>query len=202
MIFTEAELKALASDRPRLGVFFKLSTSPIVRVWLGIGPFRCKPGITTFDAEGGEYKGFGHLVETPALRQLLNGASARVEFTLSGVSQQIVDLALSEADVVRQKAVQLGLGAFDEEWRLIGDVHPYWRGTAEFMTPTIVNAAAPGGQQTRTVKLSVGTLTTGKRRPGLSYWVDSEQQALHPGDRGCERTMKYSQTIQKAWPRN
>ena len=48
-----------------------------------------------------------------------------------------------------------------------------------------------GDVTTRTVSLSTRTMFTKRRRPGLSFFTDGEQQQLSPGDRFCENAVRY-----------
>lgn len=189
--------QALASQSPRIGVFFRLHLDPVVRLWLGVG--HCKAGIDATDGAGATYKGLGTMLNLPAFTQLVNGAADRVEFRLSGVPSEIMALASQEAtDEVKGAALLVGVGVFDADWQLIAQ--PTWikRYIADFVRVEMESATEG---ITRTVVLSARSFLTGRRRPGLSYWTDADQQALHPGDRFCERTALYSQETSKAWPR-
>jgi len=188
--------QALASQRPRLGIFFRLHIDPVVRLWLGVG--HAVAGIDADDGAGATYKGLGTMLNLPALNQLVNGAADRVEFTLAGVSSEIMAMASTEADEVKGAALLIGVGVFDANWQLIAQ--PTWlrRFIADF-----VKVEMDSGEDgiTRAVVISARTFLTGRRRPGLSYWTDADQQALHPGDKFCERTVLYSQETMKPWPR-
>lgn len=200
MIFSDAEQELLKSDRQQIGVFFRLATTPNpVRLWLGVGP--CNPGITAEDPSGAVYMGFGEIADIPPLQQLLNGTAEGVDFVLSGVSPEILALIAVDAPAVKRKAVQVGIGIMDDSWQLVGGLHWMWRGIADFLAGEIKGAKSVNGTQTRSVKLAVGTTMTGRRRRGRSFWTDADHQEGHAGDRMFERTLKYSQAIQKSWPR-
>jgi len=68
---SDNEIAALESDTQRIGVFFRMATTPVVRLWLGIGDI--KPGINAYDAANENYSGLGQLIDVPALNQLING---------------------------------------------------------------------------------------------------------------------------------
>lgn len=199
MDLSVAELAALESERQQIGVFMNLATTPTpVRLWLGIG--KIEPGVNTIDLTGAAYSGFGELIDVPSVQQLINGTAERVEFRLSGVSEEILALAASEASTVKTKRCSLGIGIMDSGWRLLGAIHwmRHYRSDFLFVDETLVDA--PGNPVVRTVVLSVGSATTGRRRPGLSYLTDQDQQRLSPGDRFCERTNFYSRGTSKVWP--
>lgn len=199
MIFTDAELAVLESNTQRVGVFFRLATDSVVRLWLGIG--RIKPGVNQLDpVDGGVYYGFGELVDVPAFQQLTGGTAERVDFSLSGVSQKTLALAAVDAPTVKQRSVAVGLGIMAPEWKLLAPVHWCWRGTADFLQAAVVPAADETGQTTRSITLSVGSLFTGRRRRGLSFYTDMDQQRASPGDTFCENTVKIAAGSDKVWP--
>jgi len=188
--------QALASNAPRLGIFLRLHIDPIARLWLGVGHARV--GIDATDGTGAIYKGLGEILDLPAFTQLINGSADKVEFSLNGVSQDIVQMASSEADDVKGVALLVGLGCFDHDWQLIAS--PTWlrRFTCDYIS---VQQTQDLGSTVRTVTLHARTFLTGRRRPTLSYWTDYEQTLAHPGDRICQRTVLYTGETQKKWPR-
>jgi len=183
---------ALASPRPRIGVYFRLMIDPVARLWLGIGD--CKAGIDATDGAGATYRGLGALLDVPAFQQMLNGAADRIEFKLSGVSARIRDMAASEADTVKGVALNIGIGVFDQDWQQIDQ--PVW------IKRLLIDYLSVAGDATsRSISISARTIFTGRRRPGLSYFTDAEQQARSAGDRFCELAVTLTQTESKAWPR-
>ncbi len=201
MDLSAEEIDALDQNAQRIGLFFRLDTSPVVRLWAGVGP--CKPGVNTLDpSDGGTYNGCGELTDIPAFQNLINGAAERVEFTLSPVSQAIANIAVIEdVPAVKNKPCAVGFGIMDEDWQLIGPVHWPFQGIADYLGIAIQGASDIDGQTTRLVKLSVGNGLTGRKRRGFSYWTDQDHQRRVPGDRFCERTALISQTTGKTWPR-
>lgn len=199
MEFTAEELAALNSDLQRIAVFFRLATDPVVRVWLGVG--RCAPGSNSLDVTLEEYSGLGELSDAPAFQQLINGEAERVEFSMSGISAKVMALAASESESVRNKQTNLGFAIMDRDWQMIGPVHWCWNGYADFVSVDIAPADGPNGTTIRSAKLSVGSTFTNRKNHKFSFWTDPDQQGRAPGDRFCERVVKYSQYIQKIWPR-
>lgn len=189
-----AEIDALESDTQRIGVFFRMATTPVVRVWLGVGAI--DPGINAYDASNEIYAGLGELIDVPSLNQLINGLAERVTFHVSGVSERTSALASLEADTVKGTAVAVGICLFGAAWQQLGVPVWLWRGTADFVTRT---QQSDGRMTTRMIELSVGSLMTGRRRRGLSFLTDRDQQSRHLGDRFCERTVLYS-AFEKVWP--
>lgn len=191
---TAEEIDALDSDTQRVGIFFRMETDPIVRVWLGVGDIR--PGINAYDATDQLYSGIGELINVPALTQLINGIADRITFHMSGVSETTMALAASGSNV-KGAAVAMGVALFGAQWQQLGPPKWLFRGRADYVA--VQQQSDQSGGITRVIELSVGSLFTGRRRRGLSYLTDNEQQARHPGDRFCERTVLYSE-VTKVWP--
>ncbi|MBW7967586.1 hypothetical protein [Bradyrhizobium sp. BR 10261] len=199
MTFSDDELAALASGNVSIGVFFRLETDPIVRLWLGFGDIA--PGVNVLDVTGAIYHGFGELRDVPAFKQLLNGAAERVEFNLSGVSGELLTLASgSDANVVKGKPATLGFALMDADWALIGPVHWCAFYVADFLSVGQQPVDAPEATPLRAITLSCGTRFTGRRRPSFSYFSDSDQQARYPGDLFCSLTPNYAHGYNKPWP--
>jgi hypothetical protein len=192
---------ALASGSPRIGIFFRLGVimddGEPFRMWLGVGHVRA--GIDAEDDDGGAiYKGMGQMLNVPTFQQLVNGAAERVTFQLSGVPQEVVSLASGGANEVKGAPLAVGIGVFDAEWQLAGN--PVWlkRFTVDFLSLQRQQAGAE--EAIYTVGLSARSIFTGRRRPGLSFFTDEEQQRRSPGDRFCEHTRRYALQAGKAWP--
>lgn len=210
MIFSPAEIAALTAGAPRRGLFMRLATDPLVRLWLGVGKIR--PGINALDlVEGVEYRGFGELLDLPAFQQLCDGSAERVSFSVSGVPTsvfaEIAPLLSEQQEAIAGRTISVGYALLDYDWQPLGAIRWSWDGTADFLRavrPVVDDAAAP---EVWTVTLSAGSAMTGRRRPGRAYWTQQDQGprslALNPGDpvdRFCERTPLYSKDVRKTWP--
>lgn len=199
MNFSDVELAALASGVMRIGVFFRLDVEPDpVRLWLGFGDI--KPGADIYDPSGALYNGLGQINNAPAFKQLLNGAAERVEFTISGVSGRILEIASGDdSDAVKGRQVNVGFGLMDAAWALIGPVHWSAFYIADFISID-QQAADVNSPIVRTLALSCGTRFTGRRRPSLSYLSDPDQQRRFPGDLFCSLAKNYAHGFNKTWP--
>jgi hypothetical protein len=197
--FNDAELTVMESDVVNIGVFFRLDTTPPVRIWLGFG--EVDPGVNLLDASGAQYLGFGEIATLPPFRQLTNGAAERITLTLSGVSGDVLTIASGgDSEQVKGKNVSYGFAVMAANWSLLGPIHWCANYTADYLSITQEVTDDPHHPIIRTVSLSCGTLLTGRRRPGLAYFSDQDQQARFPGDRFCERTPVYANGFSKAWP--
>ena len=198
MTLTDDELTALDADRVNIGIFFRLETDPVVRIWLGFGPIN--PGVNVLDTEGAEYNGFGELSEVPNFNQLLNGSAERVDFTLSGVSGDLLTIASGDdAQQVKGKRVTVGFALMDSDWSLIGSVHWCALYIADYLSID-QQPSGVGEDPVRTISLSCGSRFTGRRRPSFSYFSDQDQVARFPGDRFCSLVSLYAHGFNKQWP--
>ncbi|HYD66164.1 hypothetical protein [Azospirillum sp.] len=197
--FNDAEIAALQSGVQNIAAFFRLDTDPVVRLWLGFGNIRAASNV--FDPDGAEYVGFGELRDLPSFNQIMNGAAQRVEFTLSGVSGEVLQIAANQdADEVKGKRVAVGFGILSGAWQLLGP--PRWLATyrADRLSIDQPPVTDPQASIVRTVTLSCGSLLTSRRRPNFSYFSDRDQQARSPGDAFCEFTARYANNFNKKWP--
>lgn len=199
MTFNDDELEALYSGVQNIAAFFRLDTDPIVRLWMGFGNIAAESNV--FDPDGAEYIGFGELRDIPTFNQIMNGAAQRVDFTLSGVSGSVLQIAANEdADSVKGKRVAVGFGVFGSDWQLLGP--PHWLATYRADRLSIDQPPVQDSSSgvLRTVTLSCGSLLTSRRRPKYSYFSDTDQQARSPGDTFCEFTPRYANNFNKKWP--
>lgn len=197
--FNAAELAALRSRMYRLAIFFRLDSVPVVRLWLGFG--NIVPGADVFAEDGAVYRGLGELRTVPNFNQLLNGVAERVEFTISGVSGEILQIAQGDdAEAIQRKNVAVGYGFMDARWQMLGSVHWSARYIADLLAIDQQAVSDPAAPIVRTITLSCGTRFTGRRRPSFSYFSDQDQQARFPGDLFCIRTPEYAHGFNKQWP--
>lgn len=203
MDFNAAELEALDSDFQQKALFIRATTTEgVLRIWFGVAPFVAPPLLDlVYDPGGASYNGCGEMMSAPIFQQIMNGSAERLEFMLSGTSPTVAALATAEADTVKRQPVAMGLGLMGPDWQMLGNIHWCWRGVADFVEVEISGASAVDQQTTNMVKMSVASSMTGRRRGGRSYWTDTDFRQDHPGDRICERTLRYSNQIQKEWPR-
>lgn len=167
-----------------------------VRAWTGIGDL-FDDGWSG-DSTGGTYKGVGAVLDIPSLQQLVNGVAQRVDFTLSGVDAQIVALADAEAADVRSKDVIVGMQFFADNLQPVGEPLRIWDGEADVIRNDTVST--PDFSRVRTVTLSVGSTTTGRRRPSLHTFTRAQQRSRSSDDAFCDRTGLYSGDSELAWP--
>lgn len=172
----------------KVDALLRIGATPVVRCWSGVGRLTI-PEDAVEDDDTGEYYPL-RLIGLPVIEMAINGQAARTEFTLNGVSDEV--LALAQADsTVRGARANIGLAFFDDETQLIG---VWWarQGKAD-MVPI---RWTPGN---RSVGVSIGWGRVGRRRPPLSFWTNQYQHMRDAADDGCERTPAYEAATRK-WP--
>lgn len=200
MILNDAERAALGTGVQNIAVFFRLETDDEpVRLWLGFGHFS---STNTLDPDGALYNGFGEIYELPSFAQNINGAASRVDFGLSGVSGEVLDIASgNDAESIQGKRVDVGIGFFGSDWKqLLGDVHWFANYLADVLTVQQEETRDPENPEVRKIVLSAGSRMTARRRPGLSYLTQQDQQARSPGDKFCNLVGRYAHGWPKKWP--
>lgn len=184
--------------RPKLGIYAHITMpdDDPVRIWGGVGD--CDPGTNGVDPAGAIYTGLGELLNVPAFQALINGKAERIALNMSGVTEEMVWLFDEQAMNLRDAPVRIGIGAFDEDWQPMDPVNWCWMGFAD--VSTMSRKRTETGFQ-RTLIQNIGSIFTGRSRGQHSYFTDASQQALHPGDKFCERTPLYNRGYLKRWPR-
>ncbi|WP_020178092.1 hypothetical protein [Methylopila sp. M107] len=152
--------------------------------------------------EGAFYVGFPGLGQIPALKQVINGLSDSVTFSMSGLSGELAEMFDAEAGLSEGSKVYVGKVHYDHRMRIVA-IRWLWRGEGGEFSLRRSGGGLSEGQiapSTRTVTLEVATQQITRAGAFLYHWDDPSQQELHPGDKGCERTNLLSLGKNKAWP--
>jgi len=193
----QAQLEG-GSVRP--AILLRIATDPVIRLWTGaVRDLAIDVDAVETDPTA-IYQSMGLMTNAPAVNQLINGAAERVEFTLSGVaiSGEIAALASTEAGAIRNVDVNLGFLVFDANWQVASPTAWPWDGVADSLT---VERQGSGQTAIRSLKLSVGSLMTGRRQPKISYQTDPDQKRRSADDDFYDPERRYSVGTTKVWPR-
>lgn len=174
----------------RASYLMRIATDAPVLVWTGSGDI----------VIGGEvYQGLGILPDVPAFQSLVNGVAARIDITMSGVDAEISRLAGEDANEVRGKQVRIGLQFLDEGFQPLGD--PLWV-APDYYADVISTDSSSSSDfgRVRSVTLSIGSATTGRRRPRLSFWTRAQQIIRSLTDAFCNLASRYSAESEIKWP--
>lgn len=161
----------------RRSVLFRLATDEPVRLWSGFGDLPIPAH--AIEPSGATYVGAGLLLDVPSIKQLINGISDRVDFTVSGVSPETVRLALEDQPDVKGAVARIGFVNFDERWQVQGVPTWEWQGVADVLT-TSREPSDLGGQ--RSITLSVAAADADRINPKLAWWTDADQRKRSPTD--------------------
>lgn len=186
-----------------LGIFLRIDTSPDpLRLWFGVNDIPV--GIEAIDEDGAVYIGAGKLIGLPELQVLINGLADRLEFYVAGVNSDFTAQIAEAAPGVRGKEVNVGITALDSRYQPLSSIKPLWTGFAGFWAVQR-KAQPPGGNQTQTILLSVGTGDLARSRSARTYWTNPQQQRLSSLlsaiDRFCDRVARYTRNYEVSWPR-
>jgi len=161
----------------RESYLLRIAADPPARIWSGFGDLEIPADAV--EPEPAVYRGAGELLSVPDFQQLVNGTAERIEFSVSGVTEETLRLALEDAPSVRNAAVHVGRIDFDEHWQQIGPVE--WE--AVFRADVLsVSRQGSGDSPVRTISLSVGTDDTGRSRAPLAFFTDADQRFRSPTD--------------------
>lgn len=162
----------------RESYLLKIDTPDPARIWSGVGNLVI-PADGIVENAPATYLGAAQLLSVPDFQQLINGVAERLEFTVSGVDDATVRLALEDAPTVKNAAVYVGRIDFDEDWQQLGPVE--WEATFRADCLTVESEGA-GGRRSRTLKLSVGTDDTGRSYSPAAFFTDRDQKARSATD--------------------
>lgn len=160
----------------RESVLIRIGSHVPARIWSGVGDLF----IPADDVEPGDsiYLGGAALISAPDFQQLINGTADRLQFTLSGVTSEIIALAIEDAESVKGADLDLGTLRFDDDWQAYSVI---WEAKFRCDTLTVAGQAANEGR-TRTITLSVGTDETGRSRAPIALFTDADQRRRSPTD--------------------
>lgn len=167
----------------------EIATTPPTRAWTGAGDIVLN---------GNTFRGLGVWTDVPSFTSLINGVANRLELSLSGVDAQVMALANGDAEEVRGKAVTMGLLFMDRALQPIGDIIPVGDYEADVISTDSSSSSEFG--RVRTVSLSIGSITTGRRRPPLNFWTRARQILRSATDRFCDLVSRYTNDSEMKWP--
>lgn len=195
--YTNEEKAALEGRFCSFAGLVRVATPDPVRLWTGRGDFAVVN--SAFDPDGAIFKGAARLIDLPTFERIWNGLAERVTLTLSGVTDDMRQIAYDEADDTRGAVVRLGIAILGDSWEQIGPVRWLRRGRVD----VIETDNRPGNRQRiKTISFSLGSQLTGRQVPGAGTWTNADQQS-RPGsedDQFCERTPLMTETRDIDWP--
>jgi len=150
----------------------RIACDPPALLWSGVGPIALAADIVIPEpaiALGGD-----QLVSIPDFQQLINGTAERLDFTLSGIDEETVRLAVEESAGVRGARVDVGRIDFDQYWQQIGSIE--WEAVFEARSLTVSRPARQGNSVTRSITLTIVAGETTRSRAPAAYFTDADQR--------------------------
>jgi hypothetical protein len=194
---TVAEITALEGEFCSFAGLVSIATPVPVLLWTGVGDFAAVN--SAFHPDGSVFKGAGRLIDLPSFQRIWNGQAERITLTLTGVTDDMRQIAYEEAADVRGAIVRLGLAVLGADWQQIGIVRWLRHGRVD----VIETENKPGERERiKTISISLRSQMTGRRRPGAGAYSLADQQA-RPGsedDRFPERTPLMTERTVIKWP--
>jgi len=162
----------------RESIIVHIACDPPALMWSGLGPLPVPSDAVipspTIALGGGE------LVQVPDFQQLIGGTAERLDFTVSGVSQETVRLALDDAPSVRGAAVNVGTVHFDANWQLTSIE---WEQVFEARSLTVSRPQADdAGNVTQSITLTIVQGETTRSRAKVAFFTDADQRRRSADD--------------------
>jgi len=182
-----------------IGIFLRLATTEVLRVWLGVNDI--PSGMDSVDPDTNQiYYGGGRLKDIPNLEAVINGIADRAEFRLSGIDPVTASKIEMDTWDVRGKAFHVGITTLDEKFQPMSSIIPMMTGRASFLTegsPPVTGTANP----TAWIGLSVGFGITTRARNSQALWSPPHHKSYHPTDLFCDNTARNERGAEPVWPR-
>lgn len=173
LIFSTAAQMLLAKQFVQMAVAVQLDLlNETLRLWRGQG------GVTTND--GREWEGLGALGNISGLHFGYEAATNPITMTLSGLDNELAQVARDQESQMRGRTVSVYALLFDEDWRPID--MPYLCQMA-----IIDRASLKYSDDSYVLELTAEPLFASKHLPALNLVTDADQQSRYPGDKIFER---------------
>lgn len=162
----------------RESILFRIDCDPPAFLWSGVGNLYIPAdGVLP---SGSIALGGGELITVPDFQQLVGGTVERLDFTVSGVSEEMVRLALEDAPSVRGARVDVGTVRFDADWQLQSVT---WEQVFEARSLSISRPQADeSGNVTRSVTLTFVQGPSTRGRANLAFFTDADQRRRSADD--------------------
>lgn len=151
-----------------------LESDPPAYLWTGFGNIDID-----IDGDVRRFLGAGHLLSIPDIKAIINGATDRYEFGISGVSPDTVRLAHEDRDSVELADARIGRINFDADWQQDSDVEWLWDGFADIITTD--SAPTERGRQRR-ITIGLANDETRRSNPQIAFFTDADQRRRSPDD--------------------
>lgn len=161
----------------RESIVVRIASDPPALLWSGLGllPLPADGVIP----EAAYALGGGELVSMPDFQQLIGGTAERLEFVVSGVSEETLRLALEDAPSVRGARVDVGTIQFNDAWQ-VASVE--WEAVFEARSLSVSRPQSDSNSVSRSVSLTIVQGSTTRSRAKLAFFTDADQRRRSPDD--------------------
>lgn len=163
----------------RESVLVHINCDPPALLWSGLGPLVIPDDAVIagpMTALGG-----GELISVPDFQELIGGTAERLDFIVSGVSEDTVRFAIEDAETVRGARVDIGTIQFDRNDWSIESVE--WEGTFEARSLSVSRPqTGQDGQVVRSITLTIVQGSTTRARAKLAFFTDADQRRRSADD--------------------
>lgn len=162
-----------SGHRVRVATLFAMDfSSGTQRFWDGVGYLQ---------ADGHDWLGFGQLISVSGLEQSRGLGAPQTTFTLSGVDDNLIAIAVNSAAEVTGNPVTVYLQFLSSAGVPLDDPIAIWAGTMDTLSFS-------AGVKDQSITLTAETLFVDRTRAPYGYYSDTDQRARWPLDRGLEFT--------------
>lgn len=162
----------------RESVIVRIDCDPPALLWSGAG-LLAVPADDVIPAPAIALGG-GEIVNVPDFQQLIGGTAERLEFTVSGVSEETIRLAIDDAESVRGARVDIGTIRFDETWQIQSVT---WEQVFEARSLSVSRPQSDSsGKVTRSITLTIVQGSTTRSRAKIAFFTDADQRRRSPTD--------------------
>lgn len=155
----------------------RIDSATPARFWQGLGDIAI-PADAVEPDDGAIYSGAGEIISLPDFQMLINGVAERLPAGLSGVSQEVVAMAIEEAEEVKGADMHFGRIVLDDAYQLISVT---WTGLFRVDKLT-TDRQNDGDDVTRSISLSIGTESTGRSNSPIALFTPADQAKRSPSD--------------------
>jgi len=124
------------------------------------------------------YIGTGTILQIASIKESKNIEALGTSFTLNGLDQAIIQIAMNED--YQDRPAYLYMGAFDDNWQVIVDPYLAFEGRMDVMP-------IQKRPDSVTVTLTVENILVDLNKPVIWFYTPEDQGLYFPGDTGFDR---------------
>lgn len=172
----------------------RVSVTTLVKLDFDDEPLYAWTGVGLLRAASQEWRGLGEVAQVSALPLGIGDSAGMATFALSGVDQDTVRIARSEAGKVEGRAATVWRQFLSGPHRALLD--PLYMGTWIMMSPRFAFA-----RNSRTISVSARSEFDDRKTLTQEYYSDARQRELYPDDVFHEFISQMVEGLVVNWPR-